>query len=404
MQKTIHPLLAGREQALICRKLQRAMREKQLDALVLMKAENVFYATGFRSNFAYTFGAAPGGSLALVPASGPVTLIVSDLEAENAMAQTKDVRVEVYQTPAFIDDGSEASRMDKTPPALAGVRLALHLLGACAGKRIATEQEILTVTADALFREAGIFCIDAVPAVMQARKTKTPWEIETLRSAVQLTERVWNRMAPLAKPGLKAYEFELAFRRFTLEEDPMNATFGNHFIPAYGPHIGLGTTPRDYTMRDGDLIKFDAGYRYLGYTSDIARTLAVGTPGEMAVELYDVLYRANRKGAGMLRAGVRFSDVYWTVRREVEASGLLTHYPRGNVGHSIGVGCAVSEAPFFTKDNDTVLEENMVVTLETPYSGTGDALVCGGYNIEDCYLIQKDGAVQFTFAPDCLKW
>ena len=36
MQKTIHPLLAGREQALICGKLQRAMREKQLDALVLM--------------------------------------------------------------------------------------------------------------------------------------------------------------------------------------------------------------------------------------------------------------------------------------------------------------------------------------------------------------------------------
>ena len=83
---------------------------------------------------------------------------------------------------------------------------------------------------------------------------------------------------------------------------------------------------------------------------------------------------------------------------------LLTHYPRGNVGHSIGVGCAVSEAPLFTKDNDMILEENMVVTLETPYSGTGDALVCGGYNIEDCYLIQKDGAVQFTFAPDCLKW
>lgn len=106
----------------------------------------------------------------------------------------------------------------------------------------------------------------------------------------------------------------------------------------------------------------------------------------------------------MLRAGVRFSDVYWTVRREVEASGLLTHYPRGNVGHSIGVGSAVSEAPFFTKDNDMILEENMVVTLETPYSGTGNALVCGGYNIEDCYLIQKDGAVQFTFAPDCLKW
>ena len=88
----------------------------------------------------------------------------------------------------------------------------------------------------------------------------------------------------------------------------------------------------------------------------------------------------------------------------VEQSRLIPKYPRGHMGHSIGCSAGPEEFPQISPNNDRILQENMVVCLETPYSGAGDAPVHGGFNLEDTHLITKDGHESFTTMPDNIFW
>ena len=158
-------------------------------------------------------------------------------------------------------------------------------------------------------------------------------------------------------------------------------------------------------MQEGDVIKFDVGYQYLGYWSDIARTYAVGgKASDEVLEVFETLYRANRMGVEMLRPGMPMKEIYRAIRENVETSRLIPKYPRGHMGHSIGCGWGPEEYPTISPVTEYILEPNMVVCLETPYSATGQAPVTGGFNLEDTHVITADGHDSFTTMPDNIFW
>ena len=98
----------------------------------------------------------------------------------------------------------------------------------------------------------------------------------------------------------------------------------------------------------------------------------------------------------MLKPGVAMRDIYSAIREEVEKSSQVSQRPQG---HSIGCGVGPEEYPTIAPGTDYVLEPNMVVCLETPYSGTGGAPVHGGFNLEDTHLITANGHDSFTQCP-----
>lgn len=97
-------------------------------------------------------------------------------------------------------------------------------------------------------------------------------------------------------------------------------------------------------------------------------------------------------------------DIYNAIREQVEQSRLIPKYPRGHMGHSIGSGVGPEEYPTIAPGTDYVLEENMVLCLETPYSATGSAPVKGGFNLEDTHVITAVGHDSFTVMPDNIFW
>ena len=158
--------------------------------------------------------------------------------------------------------------------------------------------------------------------------------------------------------------------------------------------------PRGYILQAGDIIKFDVGYQYLGYWSDIARTFAVGgTAPDEALELYDTLYRANRLGVSMLKPGVANAGHLQCHPGRGGEEPPGSQVSRATSGHSIGCGVGPEEYPTIAPGTDYVLEPNMVVCLETPYSGTGGAPVHGGFNLEDTHLITANGRKYLRQCP-----
>lgn len=404
--ETMNPEMRGREQELIVRRIQEAMHRQDIDAMLLLRCDNIFYATGFIGYFAYTPGPNIGDTVALVPAHGQAALVVPDLEWDNAVTITRDVETEDYTTGAFIDDGSVWAGKDKASYIRSFAAIELMCRRICSGSRVAVDVKCLSEDAGRFLRDKLSSCeiIPAESILADVRKIKTPWEQETLKKASQLTERAWKQMTPIIIPGLPAYEISRRFKIVCAEMDRFGCISLDQSLFAIGKHIGLCTIPRGGVVQNGDLIKFDAGFRYCGYTADIARTFAAGTPSQRAQDLYGVLYEANRLGAAMIEPGVRFCDIYEAVRAKVEASGILRHYPRSNLGHSVGAMPQIGEWPNFSPTCTEILEPGMVITLETPYSGREAGVIQGGYNIEDCYCVTENGCEQWTFAPDSLKW
>ena len=68
----------------------------------------------------------------------------------------------------------------------------------------------------------------------------------------------------------------------------------------------------------------------------------------------------------------------------------LDQYFSHSTGH--GVGLAVHEAPSVSRQSDTVLQENMVITVE-PGLYIPD---WGGVRIEDVVLVKSDGCEVLT--------
>ena len=404
LEKCLHPMLAKRDQKWFCGKLQAEMKKQGLGYLILQTPCQVFYATGYMPLV--------GSSAAVVPAEGDVHLIISTLESADAYASIQDVDVREFMSWVFIDNGSDESRRDKgdvmDPDAI--VHIALDLIqntpmdGKVGVEMGSIGHQFYTKLTSAL--PEGMV-VDGSTVPRNCRVVKCQWEIDMLRLAAQEADKAWRAMIDDIKPGMPAWKLDamFAYQAGKLNLEHGTASRGHSFIPATGPYFGLCGMPRGYILKAGDVIKFDVGFQYLGYWSDIARTFAVGgTASDEVLEVYETLYKANRMGVEMLKPGMPMKEIYKAIRDQVERSRLLPKYPRGHMGHSIGSGWGPEEFPTIAPGTDYILEPNMVVCLETPYSATGSAPVQGGFNLEDTHVITADGHDSFTTMPDNIFW
>ncbi len=86
---------------------------------------------------------------------------------------------------------------------------------------------------------------------------------------------------------------------------------------------------------------------------------------------------------------MRASEIFEEAVRSVREAGI-SHYQRNHVGHGIGIECY--DPPFLAPTSDHILEEGMVVNIETPYYELG----FGGLQVEDTIVVTPDGYRSLT--------
>lgn len=409
LEKCIHPLFVTRDQLEFQNKLQAKMKANGIDALLVLKPENILYSTGYLSCLAYTAGMIPGMVMAVVPASGNVHLIVPELEKEAAQSMTQNVEIHSTPTWAFIDDGtpeSRAAKLRELDP-LAAVKIALSIISDHKASSVIGIEKFV-VTANLLrylvetVGESNL--VDSFPTLIECRMVKTPWEINMLRMGAKHTGKVIYEASRQVKPGMKFPEFYSLLNVLGQQLDSNHSITQACFIPGVGPYYGITGMQRGYTIKAGDTVKFDGGFSYHGYISDIARTWVVGEPSAAQEKVYNALYTAFKAGLKIVKPGLKLSDLYQEVRKTVESSDVIPSYPRGHTGHSIGVSPMLEEFPTISPAMSIELKPGMVLSLETSYFATGNAPVNGGYNIEDSFVITEDSYERFTTANDSIVW
>ncbi|MEW6276071.1 MAG: Xaa-Pro peptidase family protein [Bacillota bacterium] len=227
--------------------------------------------------------------------------------------------------------------------------------------------------------------------VEEIRKIKDPAEIENLRRAAELADHAFWYILDFIRPGVQERDVALALEFFLRKKGARKVSFD--FIVASGtrgamPH-GVAS---EKTLQAGELVTIDYGCEYQGYYSDITRTVSLGPPDRKQAEIYGVVLEAQATGLRALKAGVKASEVDQAVRDVTARYGYQENY-RHSTGH--GVGLAVHEAPRLAKQDETVLEAGMVVTIEPGIYLPG----WGGVRIEDMAVVEEHGCRLLTHAP-----
>jgi len=228
--------------------------------------------------------------------------------------------------------------------------------------------------------------------VERLRAVKDAGEIEACARAAALTDRAFDHVLTILKPGIREIDVSLALEVFMRS----NGSEGLAFEPIVAsgpnssrPHAGV----TDRVIEAGDILTMDFGARIDGYCADMTRTVIVGakaTPRQR--ELYEAVLAANEAGIAAVRSGVRAADVDAATRGVLADAGLAEHFTH-STGH--GVGLAVHEEPRVSKPSTDILRVGEVVTIEPGVYLAGEL----GVRIEDLVVVEEGGARVLSHSP-----
>lgn len=232
--------------------------------------------------------------------------------------------------------------------------------------------------------------VDVSSAIEKTRLVKELDEIEKIRKACRIVSAVADEIPNFLTEGITEYE---AAAEISYRMQKMGAT-----SPSFDPIISFGSNSAephhlssDNKLSIGHCTLFDFGAKYKRYCSDITRTYFFGRPLFEFEEMYEIVLEAQQSAIDMMRAGIMARDVDARARKIIDSTcykGKFVH----SLGHSIGL--AVHDGGRISQDNDLVLEENMVFTIEPGIYVSGK----GGIRIEDNVRVTKDGCEILTTA------
>ena len=266
----------------------------------------------------------------------------------------------------------------------------------------------------------GTRLMDASSILREARKIKSPFEIDLMRKAGEIGKKVYQEARKILKEGMTEIEFggllEAAAKRYGHEGllrvrslnyeaytwHVLSGPTGGIVSQSDSPMGGLGLSPAFpvgaslKVMKAHEPILVDFGTCYHGYQTDETRMVSIGDMGQKFIdaykackEIHDVLLEEIRPGADcetLFVKGLRLAEKLGYKNSYLGPPGLQTRF----IGH--GIGLELNELPFIAQGQSYPLEEGMTFAVEPKIVFPGE----GSVGIENTVVVTKDGCEILT--------
>ena len=381
-------------------RIKELLREKGLDGAIVSSPENFHYVTGFGGH-QHTVSRQPGFTLAVMRADDKVPTHLTTMDFEAATFRIKaaglNFVVDPYDTWVGLKTWDEIAHgavvPDKTAMESSMDKL-VQFMKACdlANKKVGIELDYLPVpyykSLTEKFPEAEF--VDISDLFVYARSVKQPDEIEMFRKLCRIADHGFTEVSKIAKIGVSERELVQCFREDVIKSGFCAPSSWSMF--STGPSSARLTLPGDGVVKDGDVVKFDAGVNaeFDFYTTDTSRAWIIGNGDPALLKLKDRLYEGQRRMIAAAKPGLPINELYHTAY-DYEKE-MFPCYRRGHQGHSISMGPATAEAPYINASETRPLEAGMILAMEVPCYIDG----VNGFNIEDMVLITEDGCEVLT--------
>jgi Xaa-Pro dipeptidase len=354
------------------RDVRAAMRERGLDALLVVGPENIYYLTGLNHQGYFSL------TVLVVPMEGPLLLVAREMERATI----------ALQAPAcahvpFSDEQEPATALVRTvgdatrPGAMVGVEL------------------------DAMFFPPGVWdrlrsslpdraWIDASGVVVDVRAVKSAAELACMQRAARVSDRA-------VQAGIAAASSDTTEREVAAAVYAQLVRAGSEH-PGFAPLI-RGTdilthehvTWRDRQLRAGTSLLMELSASVYRYHAPLTRMLPIDEPDTGTARAAEIAVAALEAVRAAMVPGAVTSDVY-DVWQGVVDDGLGHHdYRRHHCGYAVGIGFPPSwvggAVQGIRRGGQLVLREGMAFHVLSWLLGQAP----GDYCVSDTVVVTPEG-------------
>jgi Xaa-Pro dipeptidase len=356
------------------RQVQEQMKQRKLNAVVLLNATNVIYTTG------YFHLSTERPLAALIPESGDPALFIPELESD----QVKQWWVKDYES--YFDFPGPVNRVRWIFE-----RVAKRGLGS---GRIGVEEATPSRLQQMKLGAPKATIVDAGDLVDRMRWVKDEDELRVMRRAMYFAdfsvqagrEFVQHNRGVTEDQILKATADALADKM----SKELNDVVGVGIAPPFGGLVPFGrrsafphAVPSKDRLKNGDALILSFGAQVGGYNVECERSFSMGKPSDHAKKLYDAMLAAHDAGAENTKAGAVAEEVDKKSLDQIRKAGF-EKFLKHRTGH--GIGLEGHEAPWIAEGDKTVLQEGMTFSCEP---GVYDP-EWGGFRHSDTVIVRKD--------------
>ena len=246
--------------------------------------------------------------------------------------------------------------------------------------------------------------------LMNLRMIKSNDEIEIIKNGARIADLAGEEIVKNIRDGNTELEIAIAGRDCMEREIAKSFPEAEYMDTWVWFQSGINTdgahNPKtNRKLKRGDILSLNAFPMISGYYTALERTLFLDHADDSSLKAWEANVKVHKRGLELIKPGKKCSDICHELNELFAELGYLQYRTFG-YGHSFGVLSHFygREAGLeLREDINTVLKENMVISMEPmimiPEGNPG----AGGYREHDILVIGKNGVeniTKFPFGPD----
>ena len=265
--------------------------------------------------------------------------------------------------------------------------------------------------------------VDASASILDVRKTKSPWDIQQMERAAEMSSLTFDYMRRVLRPGLSEMGFAGLFESFARDLGHAGKLrVRNYRTEGYSWHVlsgrsggmtGVLDSPASgegssyafpcgaggKTIRSEEPIMVDFASVLNGFHMDETRMFAIGRMPEKALQVSQAAMAIHQELLETIKPGMCVHDLFSQALHMARSLGYKKSY-LGIPGHQVsfighGIGYELIEPPIIARGKEDLLLPGMTFALE-PKFVFADAFSAG---IESVFLVTDTGARLISQTP-----
>ena len=254
------------------------------------------------------------------------------------------------------------------------------------------------------------FFFDVAKDLMQLRMIKSAEEIEIIKNGARIADLGGEEIVKNIYEGNTEIEIAIAGRDL-MEREIAKSYPGAEYMDTWvwfqsGVNTDGAHNPKtNRKLQRGDIMSLNTFPMISGYYTALERTLFLDHVDDHSLRAWEANVKVHKRGLELIKPGMKCSDICYELNELFAELGYLQYRTFG-YGHSFGVLSHFygREAGLeLREDIDTILEENMVISMEPMIMIPEGKPGAGGYREHDIIVIKKNGSeniTKFPFGPE----
>jgi creatinase len=369
--------------------LKSVMSKNNLDMIILTSMHNIAYYTGFiYCSFGRPYGC--------IITKDKISTISANIDASQPWRRShcENIIFTDWKRDNFLKAIVSIIGRDEPP------------------KNIGIENDHITLNIKEKLSSIFTFSVfnDVSEHLMQLRMIKSAEEIEIIKNGARIADIGGEEIVKNIRVGESELEIAIAGRD-KMEREISKAYPDAEYMDTWvwfqsGINTDGAHNPKtSRKLISGDILSLNTFPMISGYYTALERTLFLDKIDEASLKAWEANVKVHKRGLELIKPGAKCSDICYELNELFAELGYL-HYRTFGYGHSFGVlshfygresGLELRE------DIDTVLEENMVISMEPMILIPEGKPGAGGYREHDILVIGKntsENITKFPFGPE----